>query len=310
MSDGNWGKRDALVDQGIGVLAAIILCCLVVGFAAFALGRDAERDSKRAAEYEGYGDRRERAFCHDLGGFDFAKCQLEQEQTAREAYQSERDLNAQRDMSLWAFAVFVISAVTAGLTLWALWYVRGTLIATREALDDTGKATIVMGVSNDLARDVQLQSLRSFVGLSAFEMPKRRDQNWREIVLEFKNFGSIPSVQTSIATSYCMVEQGKYEKLSLELNRTSKLTILDEIHPGQAIRRVIPITLPITQEEWLVTTEGLIYFEVILFYKPDERRLQWKRTGLASVGTDILDGKIDYGWIMSRKPQSAEPHHP
>jgi hypothetical protein len=33
-------------------------------------------------------------------------------------------------MSFWALAVFIISAITAGLTLWALWYVRGTLNAT------------------------------------------------------------------------------------------------------------------------------------------------------------------------------------
>ena len=58
-------------------------------------------------------------------------------------------------MSLWALAVFIISAITACLTLWALWYVRGTLIATREALEDTGKATAAMVRQNQLTEAAQ-----------------------------------------------------------------------------------------------------------------------------------------------------------
>jgi hypothetical protein len=155
MSGSNRSAGSPALDQGLAVLAAVILCCFIVGILTFSWGRDSERDSQRAAEYQDYRERRVSAFCADLSGTLLAKCQIEQEQAAREAYQSERDLEAQRDMSLWALAVFIIGFVTAGLTLWALWYVRGTLLATREALDDTGKATFAMVDANRIAANAQ-----------------------------------------------------------------------------------------------------------------------------------------------------------
>jgi hypothetical protein len=153
MPDSDRSERDPNLDQGLGVLVAIILCCLIVGTLAFSSGRDSERDSYRASEYQGYAERRQDIHCAGMAGPLLAKCEIEQEDAARQAYQSERDLEAQRDMSLWALAVFVIGAITAALTLWALFYVRGTLIATREALKDTGKATEAMVESNRIARE-------------------------------------------------------------------------------------------------------------------------------------------------------------
>jgi len=155
MSGSNRSAGSPALDQGLAVLAAVILSCFIVGILTFSWGRDSERDSQRAAEYHDYRERREGAFCAGLSGTLLAKCQIEQEQAAREAYQSERDLEAQRDMSLWALAVFIIGFVTAGLTLWALWYVRGTLLATREALEDTGKATFAMVDANRIAANAQ-----------------------------------------------------------------------------------------------------------------------------------------------------------
>jgi len=128
---------------------------VIVGVLAFSWGRDGERDSKRAAEYENYAERRVDAFCGALTGRDRGKCFIEQQQAAKDAYKSQRDLEAQRDMSLWALAVFIISAITACLTLWALWYVRGTLMATREALEDTGDATKAMVEQNRLTIEGQ-----------------------------------------------------------------------------------------------------------------------------------------------------------
>lgn len=155
MPRGDRDKRDSPLDQGFGVVVAVVLACAVVGALAFSLGRDSERDSKRASEYENYAKWRKRVYCIDLAGASLSKCEIEQEQSSREAYQAERDLEAQRDMALWALAVFVISSITVGLTLWALFYLRGTLIATREAVKDTGDATKAMISANVIARNAQ-----------------------------------------------------------------------------------------------------------------------------------------------------------
>lgn len=151
MSDSNEGRQDTPFDQGLAYLAAIVLCCLIVGFLSYSVGREGERDGQRAAEYERYGKRRQSVFCAGFDGNQLAQCKVEQEQAAREAYQAERDLEAQREMSLWALAMVIVSAITAGLTLWALIYVKGTLVATREALKDTGKATKAIIRQNEIA---------------------------------------------------------------------------------------------------------------------------------------------------------------
>jgi hypothetical protein len=197
MYDGYGGQRDTPLGQGLAILVAIILSCLIVGILTYSVGRDSERDRQRAAEYEEYGERREDAFCAGLPGSLLAKCQIEQEQAAREAYQSQRDLDAQRDMALWALAVFVIGSVTAALTLWALWYVRGTLIATREALRDTGEATKAMLRQNELTELAQ----RAWLAVEVREFgPVLREPDGRfrvSYTLSVKNTGSRPAIGIS-----------------------------------------------------------------------------------------------------------------
>lgn len=175
------------MDQGFGVIVAIILACVVVGVLAFSLGREGERDSKRASEYEKYADRRKGAYCVDLAGVSHAKCEIEQEEAAREAYNAERDLNAQRDMATWALAVFIISSITAGLTLWALWYVRRTLVATVAAVEETSRATWAMEQQNKIAEAGQRPWMAVDIKI---ENPRRTPEGFNFVLsVIFKNIG-------------------------------------------------------------------------------------------------------------------------
>ncbi|MXO58129.1 hypothetical protein GRI89_01025 [Altererythrobacter salegens] len=158
---------------------------------AFSWGRYGERNSQSAAAYQQEAERDQRAICPGRSGTLLAECFVEQSRAARDAYRAQQDLNAQRDMSLWAFAMFVISAITAGLTLWALWYVRGTLIATREALVDTGDATKAMLRQNEITE----QSQRPWIGIDVKpRLLKLVDKAIRvELDVYCKNFGQLPA---------------------------------------------------------------------------------------------------------------------
>lgn len=168
-------KRNPPPDQGFAVITAIVLCCLIVGVLSFSVGRDSERDSQRTSLYQKYGERRENAFCVDLVGDLLEQCRIEQEQAVRETYHAVRDLEAQRDMSFWALAVFVISAISAGLTLWALWYVRGTLYAT--------------------LRIGQAQT-RAYLSIDKFEV--RLSENGLSFKATVKNSGNSPAFAAQI----------------------------------------------------------------------------------------------------------------
>ena len=189
MSDSDRSERTPTIGDGLSILTAIILSCFIVGTLTFSLGRDGERDTERAAEYQNYSDERQAAFCTGLVGLKLSQCEIEQQQAATQAYQAERDLEAQRDMSLWALAVFVISAVTAGLTLWALFYVRRTLSETREAVRETKGATVAMVRQNELTMNGQ----RPWITISGELLSIERDgPNVKaEINCSFNNIGKM-----------------------------------------------------------------------------------------------------------------------
>lgn len=155
MSDSNRGERSEALGQGLAILASVILCCTIVAVLTFAwVSYSTDRD-ERAEYYQAEAQRNSEAICVGREGGLLAECIEEQRRASRDAYTAEQDLNAQRQMALWALWMFIVSACTAGLTLWALWYVRGTLQATREALDDTGNATKAMVEANRIASEAQ-----------------------------------------------------------------------------------------------------------------------------------------------------------
>jgi len=133
---------------------------------------------------------------------------MEQQRAGREAYQAEQDLNAQRDMALWALAMLIVSAVTALLTLWALWYVRGTLAATREALKDTGNATEAMIKQNELTAAAQ--------------------RAWVDFDMEVEAYYRFDSNAGSITANVALRNTGK--SVARNVNRRSGAIVVSKIN--------------------------------------------------------------------------------
>lgn len=235
MSDSNRGERDQNLGHQLGLLTGVILACVIVAILAFSQGRSSERDSERAAYYQDVGERNEAAVCVGRIGPLFAECALEQERTARQAYQAERDLNAQRDMALWAFAVFGITTVTAGITLWALFYVRGTLIATREALEGTSNATDAMVRQNELTERAQ----RPWLDFEVTPLVIKSGDMWiMSAELSVKNPTAFPAHKVSAAAVGHYFAKEWPPRGSLLDDRHQVITLLEEgggIQPLQAV---------------------------------------------------------------------------
>lgn len=191
MSDSNWSVQTEVIGTGLAVLASVILCCTIVAVVTFAtVSYTTDRDD-RAEYYQAEAQRNAEVICVGKQGGLLPECVEEQRRASRDAYTAEQDLNAQRQMALWALWMFIVSAITAGLTLWALWYVRGTLQATREALQDTGDATKAMIAQNSLTERVQ----RPWVSVSVKpRLLRRAGAAFRvEMDIEYKNLGQLPA---------------------------------------------------------------------------------------------------------------------
>lgn len=112
----------------------------------FSAQRHAEEYARDAAEHI------DRA-CAGLQSARLRECVTEQVKASRTNQRGEYDLSAQEDMADWAFWMFFVAFITMGLTALALWFVKGTLEATRTAVEETGEATDAMREANRIARN-------------------------------------------------------------------------------------------------------------------------------------------------------------
>jgi hypothetical protein len=83
-------------------------------------------------------------------------------------------------MSLWALWMFVVSTITTGLTLWALWFVRGTFKVTVKMAGKTEQATEAMVKANDIA----LQAQRPWLQVEARLREIDLKEEWNSLYFE------------------------------------------------------------------------------------------------------------------------------
>lgn len=208
MSDSNRGERSEDLGQGLAFLTAIILCCTIVSILTYAWVNNSTADSERAAYYQEEAERNKRTICVGSEGAVFAKCLVEQQRAADGAYQAEQDLNAQRNMAIWAFAMFAIASVTAALTLWALWYIKGTLGETRRMARESINATRAMVGANEITQKIASAELRPYLFVDRIELIDRRSVDTGEkdesgepiqgffyarVAVWLKNVGKVPA---------------------------------------------------------------------------------------------------------------------
>jgi len=142
--------------------------------------------------------------CSELAGPPLVDCVARQIEASRDDRRAEYDLGAQDRMATWAFWMMLVGAGTMALTGWALYFVRGTLDATREAVRDTGEATIAMKEANEIARQANEATLRAWIFMDTMNLSEREDgeKKWWDLLLFVKNSGQSPAKHVTVKISW------------------------------------------------------------------------------------------------------------
>ncbi|WGM37555.1 hypothetical protein [Caulobacter sp. NIBR1757] len=157
-----WGYSGSMSDSGrrrkftpleaIFSLVAALCAVLLVGMLASHMGEQRGRENAAAAyRREGVG-KSIPLVCARGTPVEIADCVHKEVVALVDQSHDQQDLNVQEQLALFSLMALILSAVTTGATIWALLYVRGTLEATREAVEDTGRATSAVLEANAIAR--------------------------------------------------------------------------------------------------------------------------------------------------------------
>lgn len=97
----------------------------------------------------------------DISGIPgFAERAIANPQPASGQDHEKRDLAAQESMAVWAFWMMLVAAFSAIVTTIGTVFLYKQIRLTREAVEDTGKATIAMREGNEIARAASEQTRR------------------------------------------------------------------------------------------------------------------------------------------------------
>lgn len=164
MSNSKRGREDGDLG-GFGILAAIALCCLIVGGLAYSNGVEGQRGEQYTAAYEKTAKANAIRSCSKINRATAVECIYEQIETSQNESRAEKDLQAQQGMKFWAAAVALLTLGTLIVTACGVWFVKQTLDATLDAVEDTGRATDAMLRQNEIAQDTARIQLRAYLNI-------------------------------------------------------------------------------------------------------------------------------------------------
>lgn len=104
-----------------------------------------------------------------------------------------RDLIAQEDMAYWAMGMFFAAMATFLVTSIGTFLIWRQVKLTRQAVEDTGEATVAMREANEIARDTAKRQLRAYVAPDHFDFNKIEPGCPLRLRLWIKNFGQTPA---------------------------------------------------------------------------------------------------------------------
>jgi hypothetical protein len=204
MSDGNRNRRLTALETLFCVLALFGLIWIGYGTGR-TFGIETGRDEVTAREHYEREKKAALAACAETKDGDAVECATKAIEAAQENSESRQDLYAQQDMSKWAFWMLVASAATFAVTALGVWFVRRTLDATLEAVEDTGRATKAMFDANDIAKAALAESrrigeaqARAYLSLSLNGLHFNPLDGRGKVVGRATNTGATPAVDVKV----------------------------------------------------------------------------------------------------------------
>lgn len=159
------------------------------------------------------------------------------DQTDRET----RDLAAQEASALWAFWMVVASFASVAITAVGTVFLYKQIVLTREAVEDTGKATKAMERQNELAEAETRLALRPYVWFGKMEIRNVAAGQEPEFHIEIGHAGQTPAFEIRSFVSFGLLDLGLLDaKLRFDRNPHRNLSSKTQMfpnHPGLEVDR-------------------------------------------------------------------------
>lgn len=203
MLGGNRSEGDTPLGRGLGLIVAILLVSLIVGYLAYISGVEGERGQQYPAAYAEAGKEDAQRSCVGTDPSLVFECVYERVEASQDHARAQQDLQAQQGMKFWAAVMAFVAFGTLILTGAALLFIRGTLIETAKMAADTKamaaasiSATDAMVRQNEIAEAAQRPWINFTVVTRGFSY-----ENGRAVVsieLEIENVGNVPAQRVSV----------------------------------------------------------------------------------------------------------------
>lgn len=179
-----------------GIIAAALAALFVWNISAYQTQSTLDARHRAQDSAERAGESIDRA-CRGADPAAMVECVAKEIEATREDQRAEHDLSAQERMAEWAFWMMVVTAITTGLTAVALWFIKGTLDATRKTVGEAENATKAAQDAVAITREAAEQQLRAYLAIDGFRGDiKNTDGPFQlGLSLRFKNLGQTPALR-------------------------------------------------------------------------------------------------------------------
>lgn len=139
------------------------------------------------------------------------ECVNEKVETAYQTAHDEQDLSAQQRAASSALAAAMIGFLTLAISIVGVWFVKRTLDATLEAVEDTGNATRAMLRQNEISERTQ----RPWVTVGVENVVLKRDGGAMrmEADIVMRNVGQIVARNYQLCIKLFYSDTGEFEKV-------------------------------------------------------------------------------------------------
>jgi len=209
--------------------------------------------------------------------------------------QDDRELAAQEAMALWAFWMFTAAVATFGVTSAGTYLIWRQVRLTREAVEDTGKATKAMERQNVIAEDTARRQLRAYIGIEDEEITDFRIGGKGRFSCKIYNRGQTPAYDVRVWSSVI----GTYKSPDLEKVRIKKPRHISNVvlGPGQWVLHYSTAEDSITEDVYVEICSGRMkmIFAGIITYRDafHRRRITTFKTWISGDGKTMLPNEHD-----------------
>lgn len=185
----------------------------------------------------------------------------------------KRDLAAQEASALWAFYVAVASFASVLITAVGTAFLYKQIVLTREAVEDTGKATLAMQRQNDIAEDTAKRQLRAYVSSEEEMIVGFYPQGPAIMRTKVFNRGQTPAYDLKIWSVVTGAENPHTVKIRHPGNEFAQSSAV--LGPGQWVIHENDCQNPLSRESYYIVAGGglsLIFAGIISYRDAFGRR--------------------------------------